>query len=152
MYCEVKSGRVGFHSGDHLRREGCGSAGSPSVCWRRPAAVLECRHRDAPFVLDLPELRVSVDYEPAESTTGLFGGNSNWRGPAWFPVNYLLIDAIGRFFGDDFVVGHPTGCGVKRTRAEVAADHIPPRHRGRAGHLPSDRLDRLGGRLPAAPP
>jgi hypothetical protein len=83
------------------------------------------RHRDAPFVLDLPELHASVDYEPAESTTGLFGGNSNWRGPVWFPVNYLLIEAIGRFaqfFGEDFVVEHPTGSGVKRTLAEVAAD------------------------------
>ncbi|MFN2479819.1 MAG: glucosidase [Pseudonocardiaceae bacterium] len=83
------------------------------------------RHRDAPFVLDLPELHASVDYEPAESTIGLFGGNSNWRGPVWFPVNYLLVEAIGRFaqfFGDDFVVEHPTGSGVKRTLAEVAAD------------------------------
>jgi hypothetical protein len=83
------------------------------------------RHRDAPFMLDLPELHASVDYEPAESTSGLFGGNSNWRGPVWFPVNYLLIEAIGRFarfFGNDFVVEHPTGSGVKRTLAEVAAD------------------------------
>ncbi|MGB8253913.1 MAG: glucosidase [Pseudonocardiaceae bacterium] len=82
-------------------------------------------HRDVPFVLDLPELHASVDYEPAESTTGLFGGNSNWRGPVWFPVNYLLVEAIGRFarfFGDDFVVEYPTGSGVKRTLAEVAAD------------------------------
>jgi hypothetical protein len=83
------------------------------------------RHRDAPFVLELPELHASVDYEPAESTSGLFGGNSNWRGPVWFPVNYLLVEVIGRFaqfFGDDFVVEHPTGSGVKRTLAEVAAD------------------------------
>ncbi|MBV8995670.1 MAG: glucosidase [Pseudonocardiales bacterium] len=83
------------------------------------------RHRDAPFVLDLPELHASVDYEPAESTSGLFGGNSNWRGPIWFPINYLLIEAIRRFaqfVGDDFVVEHPTGSGVKRTLAEVAAD------------------------------
>jgi hypothetical protein len=83
------------------------------------------RHAKAPFVLDLPELHASVDYEPAESTSGLFGGNSNWRGPVWFPVNYLVIEAIGRFarfFGDDFVVEHPTGSGVKLTLAEVAAD------------------------------
>jgi hypothetical protein len=82
-------------------------------------------HREAPFMLDLPELHASVDYEPAESTSGLFGGNSNWRGPVWFPVNYLLVEAIRRyaqFFGDDFVVEHPTGSGVKRTLAEVAAD------------------------------
>jgi hypothetical protein len=83
------------------------------------------RHRDAPFELDLPELHASVDYEPAESTSGLFGGNSNWRGPVWFPANYLLVEAVGRFarfFGDDFEVEHPTGSGVKRTLAEVAAD------------------------------
>jgi hypothetical protein len=83
------------------------------------------RHRDAPFILDLPELHASVDYEPAESTSGLFGGNSNWRGPVWFPINYLLIEAIGRFarfFGDDFVVEHPTGSGAERTLAEVAVD------------------------------
>jgi hypothetical protein len=54
-------------------------------------------HRDAPFSIDIPELHASVDYEPAESTSGLFGGNSNWRGPIWFPVNYLLIEALGRF-------------------------------------------------------
>jgi hypothetical protein len=83
------------------------------------------RHCDAPFVLNLPELHASVDYEPAESTSGLFGGNSNWRGPVWFPVNYLLIEAIGRFarfFGDDFVIEHPTGSGTKRTLAEIGAD------------------------------
>ncbi|MFY9806104.1 MAG: glucosidase [Pseudonocardiaceae bacterium] len=82
-------------------------------------------HRDAPFVLNLPELHASVDYEPAESTSGLFGGNSNWRGPVWFPANYLLVEAIkrfARFFGDDFVVEHPTGSGVKHTLTEVAAD------------------------------
>jgi hypothetical protein len=82
-------------------------------------------HRDAPFSIDLPELHASVDYEPAESTSGLFGGNSNWRGPIWFPTNYLLIEAIGRFarfFGDDFVIEHPTGSGTKRTLTEVATD------------------------------
>ncbi|MDN5859297.1 MAG: glucosidase, partial [Pseudonocardia sp.] len=83
------------------------------------------RHRDAPFVLDLPELRASVDYEPAESTSGLFGGNSNWRGPVWFPVNHLLVESIrrfARFFGDDVLVEHPTGSGVQRTLAAVADD------------------------------
>ena len=57
---------------------------------------------------------VTVDYEPGESTTGLFGGNSNWRGPVWFPVNYLVIEALrryARFFGDDFTVEYPTGSG-----------------------------------------
>ena len=55
-----------------------------------------------------------VDYEPAESSTGLFGGNSNWRGPVWFPVNYLLIESLQKFhyfLGDDFKVECPTGSG-----------------------------------------
>jgi hypothetical protein len=83
------------------------------------------RHRDEPFVLDLPELQASVDYEPAESTSGLFGGNSNWRGPVWFPVNVLLIEGLRRFaafFGDDLVVEHPTGSGTTRTLTQVADD------------------------------
>jgi hypothetical protein len=67
----------------------------------------------------------SVGYEPAESTTGFFGGNSNWRGPVWFPVNYLLIEALRRyyrFFGDDLRVEYPTGSGTKHTLGEVADD------------------------------
>jgi hypothetical protein len=83
------------------------------------------RHRDEPFVLELPGLRAAVDYEPAESTSGLFGGNSNWRGPVWFPVNHLLIEGLRRyaaFFGDDVLVEHPTGSGTKQTLAQVADD------------------------------
>ena len=67
----------------------------------------------------------TVGYEPAESTGGLFGGNSNWRGPVWFPVNYLVIEALGRyarFYGDDLVVEYPTGSGTKVTLSELAAD------------------------------
>jgi hypothetical protein len=66
-----------------------------------------------------------VDYEPAESSTGLFGGNSNWRGPIWFPVNYLLIESLQKFhhyLGDDFKVECPTGSGVYMTLWEVAAE------------------------------
>jgi len=64
-----------------------------------------------------------VDYEPAESTTGLFGGNSNWRGPIWFPVNYLLIESLQQFhhyYSDDFTVECPTGSGQELTLREVA--------------------------------
>ena len=56
----------------------------------------------------------TIDYEPAESTTAMFGGNSNWRGPLWFPLNYLVLDALeryDRFFGDEFKVEYPTGSG-----------------------------------------
>jgi hypothetical protein len=66
-----------------------------------------------------------VDYEPAESGTGLFGGNSNWRGPIWFPVNYLLIESLQKFhyfLGDSFKVEYPTGSGRLATLAEVAAE------------------------------
>ena len=66
-----------------------------------------------------------VSYEPGESTTGLFGGNSNWRGPIWFPVNYLLIESLQKFhhyYGDDFKVECPTGSGVWMTLWEVAAE------------------------------
>ena len=66
-----------------------------------------------------------VDYEPGESSTGLFGGNSNWRGPIWFPVNYLLIESLQKFhhyFGDDFTVECPTGSGQMLTLSEVATE------------------------------
>ncbi|PYX87906.1 MAG: hypothetical protein DMG67_18360 [Acidobacteria bacterium] len=65
----------------------------------------------------------SVDYEPAESTAGLFGGNSNWRGPVWFPVNYLLIESLRKFhhyFGNDFKVECPTRSGNWMTLSQVA--------------------------------
>ncbi len=83
------------------------------------------RHRDHPFVLDLPELHASVDYEPAESTSYLFGGNSNWRGPVWFPVNVLLIQALRRFaafHGDGLTLEYPAGSAADRTLAEIADD------------------------------
>ncbi len=85
--------------------------------------ALSRRHRDAPFTLDLAGMRYSVDYEPGESTTGLFGGNSNWRGPVWFPVNYLVIESLrryARFYGDDLLVEYPTGSGTKLTLDAVA--------------------------------
>jgi hypothetical protein len=63
-----------------------------------------------------------VGYEPAESRSGTFGGNSNWRGPIWFPVNFFLIEALQRFhhyFGDDFQVECPTGSGNKKSLWQV---------------------------------
>ncbi len=82
-------------------------------------------HLDHPYVLTVDGVDHMVHYEPAESTTGLFGGNSNWRGPIWFPINYLLIEALQKFhhyYGDDFLVEHPTGSGTKRTLWQIADD------------------------------
>ena len=87
--------------------------------------ALSRRHLADPFVLKVDGEEHRVDYEPAESTTGLFGGNSNWRGPVWFPANYLLIESLQKFhyyFGDDFRVECPTGSGRMLTLWEVAAE------------------------------
>jgi hypothetical protein len=81
--------------------------------------------RDRPFSMDLGSMTASVDYEPAESTNALFGGNSNWRGPVWFPLNYLLIEALDRYhtyFGDELLVEHPVGSGRRLTLDAVADD------------------------------
>ena len=82
-------------------------------------------HRDHPYTLQVHGAEYRVDYEPAESTTGLFGGNSNWRGPIWMPVNFLLIESLQKFhhyYGEDFKVEFPTGSGVMLTLWEVAAE------------------------------
>jgi hypothetical protein len=66
-----------------------------------------------------------VGYEPGESSTGLFGGNSNWRGPVWFPVNFLLVESLQKFhhyLGDDFKVECPTGSGQMMTLWQVAGE------------------------------
>jgi hypothetical protein len=82
-------------------------------------------HLDHPFELRIGEAVHTLRYEPGESRSGMFGGNSNWRGPIWFPVNFLLIESLQRFhhyYGDDFLVEHPTGSGEKRTLWEIADD------------------------------
>jgi hypothetical protein len=87
--------------------------------------ALSAYHRDHPYVLEVEGVTASIDYEPAESTTPLFGGNSNWRGPVWFPLNYLVINALDRyyqFFKDDYTVEYPTGSGNHVTLDKVAAD------------------------------
>jgi hypothetical protein len=69
-------------------------------------------HKDDPYVLPVNGSEYRVAYEPAESTNVLFGGNSNWRGPIWFPVNFLLIESLQQFhhyFGEEFKVECPTG-------------------------------------------
>ena len=82
-------------------------------------------HREKPFVLEVNGMSHRVDYEPAESSTGLFGGNSNWRGPIWFPVNFLLIESLQKFhhfLGNDVRVEFPTGSEEKKSLWEVSAE------------------------------
>ena len=82
-------------------------------------------HRDQPYHLPVNGADYRVDYEPAESSTGLFGGNSNWRGPIWFPTNFLLIESLQKFhyyLGDSFKVECPTGSGKMMTLWEVAGE------------------------------
>jgi hypothetical protein len=82
-------------------------------------------HKDNPYILHVDGMEHRVDYEPAESSTGLFGGNSNWRGPIWFPVNFLLVESLQKFhryLGDDFKVECPTGSGNYMNLWEVAAE------------------------------
>jgi hypothetical protein len=85
--------------------------------------ALSRSHGEDPFSIELGGMHSSVDYEPGESTSGLFGGNSNWRGPIWFPVNYLVIEALrryDRYFGSDVTVEIPTGSGRMLTLGQVA--------------------------------
>src|SRR5882724_4788205 len=80
-------------------------------------------HRDHPYRLTVQGQDKVVNYEPAESQTGIFGGNSNWRGPVWFPINYLLIESLQQFhhyYGDEFKVECPTRSGTYLTLREVA--------------------------------
>jgi glycogen debranching enzyme len=82
-------------------------------------------HRDRPYTIAVNGVEHRVSYEPAESSTGLFGGNSNWRGPVWFPVNYLLIESLQKFhhyLGDSYKVECPAGSGQMLTLWEVAAE------------------------------
>ena len=82
-------------------------------------------HHEHPYSLHLDGMTYSVDYEPAESTTTLFGGNSNWRGPIWFPLNFLLIESLQKYdyyFGGDFTVECPVGSGRMLTLWQVATE------------------------------
>jgi hypothetical protein len=85
--------------------------------------ALSAYHRKHPYMLELEGHTHSVNYEPGESGTGLFGGNSNWRGPIWFPVNYLLIESLRRFhqyYGESFRVECPAHSGQLMNLDEVA--------------------------------
>ena len=82
-------------------------------------------HRDHPYTLRLDKNEHKIDYQPAESQTGLFGGNSNWRGPIWFPVNFLIIEALQKFhyfLGDEFQIECPTGSGQRLDLWQVSLE------------------------------
>ncbi len=82
-------------------------------------------HLEHPYHLNVGGVDYAVTYEPAESTTGMFGGNSNWRGPVWFPINLLIIRALlqhYRYYGDELTVECPTGSGTQLTLFEVARE------------------------------
>jgi hypothetical protein len=84
---------------------------------------LSLAHHDQPYVVNCASMPMSVHYQPGEAESGMFGGNSNWRGPVWFPVNYLLITSLRRFasfYGEDFKIECPTGSGIFLSINEVA--------------------------------
>jgi mannosylglycerate hydrolase MGH1-like protein len=87
--------------------------------------ALSRHHREHPYIFLCNGEAMTVEYQPAESNSGLFGGNSNWRGPIWFPVNFLIVESLQKFhhyYGDEFKVECPTGSGRYATLDQVAAD------------------------------
>ncbi len=114
---------------------------------------LSAWHAKHPVSIEVAGQTHRIQYEPAESTTGLFGGNSNWRGPVWFPINYLLVESLQKFdyyLGDGFKVEFPTGGGRKLPLSEVAAElsrrlialFLPDREGRRPVNGGSDLFDR----------
>jgi hypothetical protein len=112
-------------------------------------------YQDKPFVLQAGGQEYRVGYVPGESDSGLFGGNSNWRGPVWFPTNFLLIEALERyhhFYGDSLMVEFPTGSGTKITLKEAAEElsrrlvmlFVPGGDGGRACHSGGPLADDKG--------
>ena len=82
-------------------------------------------YKDHPFMINLDGANYRVDYEPAESRSWIFGGNSNWRGPVWFPINYLLIEALQRYhlyYGEAFTMEFPTGSGIRMNLDQIAKE------------------------------
>jgi hypothetical protein len=107
-------------------------------------------HKDHPYRVRQGDDTVSVEYSPGEGTTRMYGGNSNWRGPIWLPINFLIIDALHKlhsFYGDKFKVECPTGSGVLMSLEEVALELTRRLHRlfarestGRRAYLGDSKL------------
>jgi hypothetical protein len=107
-------------------------------------------HKDKPYEVELDGVKHRVEYEPGESSIGLFGGNSNWRGPVWFPVNYLMIEALQKyhhFYGDSFRIECPTGSGKFMNLWDVASELsrrlVALFVRDSAGRRPADDRERM---------
>ena len=121
-------------------------------------AAFRAMHLDKPFELDLDGQHFSVSYVPGDSNSRAFGGNSNWRGPIWMPVNFMLVEALYGFhhyYGDDFRVEYPTGSGIKLSLREIADElsqrltrlflRGPDGRRPVFGNVPSCRTIRISG-------
>jgi hypothetical protein len=117
--CMQQAGRHGRHllslvNADRLRRVLTTMLDENEFLSDHGIRSMSRYHKDCPYFLEFDHTEYRVEYEPAESRSGMFGGNSNWRGPVWFPVNYLLIEALQKFdhyYGDDFMIEFPTGSG-----------------------------------------
>jgi hypothetical protein len=87
--------------------------------------ALSRHHKNHPYLFEIDGVQHRVEYEPAESTSEMFGGNSNWRGPIWMPLNFLMIESLQKFhhyLGNDYRVECPTGSGQWKTLWEVSLD------------------------------